>query len=148
MRARAIAPLLLLVLAACSSATVDGADDQGSTTTAGAPSTSSVDNEACAHVIDATVESTGDGVYRVSATVASQETGLDKYADRWEIRNPSTGAVIGERILAHPHVNEQPFTRSLPGVEIPADVSTVEIAAHDSVLGFCGDVFTADVPRS
>ena len=121
MRPRAIAPLLLLILmlAACSSATIDIADDQGSTTTAGAPSTSAADNEACAHVTDATVEATGDGVYRVSATVASQETGLDKYADRWEIRDPATGAVIGERILAHPHVNEQPFTRSLPGVADP-----------------------------
>ena len=147
MRARAIAPLLLLVLAACSSATVDVADDEGSTSTAGAPSTSTADNEACAHVIDATVEATGDGVFRVSATVASQETGLDKYADRWEIRDPATGAVIGERILAHPHVNEQPFTRSLPGVEISADVPVVEIAAHDSVLGFCGDVFNAGVPQ-
>ena len=140
-------PLLFVILAACSSGTGDAADEPGTTTTAGTPSTSTVDNESCAHVIDATVDPTGEGVYRVAATVESQETGLDKYADRWEVRGPATGEVLGERVLAHPHVEEQPFTRSLSGVEIPADVTTVEIAAHDSVLGFCGDVFIADVPR-
>ena len=53
---------------------------------------------------------------------------------------------LGERVLAHPHENEQPFTRSLSGVVIPDGVDTVTIAARDSVLGFCGEVFVLEVP--
>ncbi|MGI9642863.1 MAG: hypothetical protein ACR2N9_08770 [Acidimicrobiia bacterium] len=141
---------LMLVLSACSSTTGGTVDDARTTSTQApaATSTSAPDSDGCAHVIDAVVEPQGNGVYRVSATVESQETGWDKYADRWEIRDPATGVVVGERLLAHPHVDEQPFTRSLGGVLIPAAVTTVEIAAHDSVLGFCGTVHTAEVPTS
>jgi hypothetical protein len=78
-------------------------------------------------------------------TVRSADTGWDKYADRWEVRT-GDGAVLGERILTHPHETEQPFTRTLAGVEIPSDVTTVTIAAHDSVAGWCGDTLTIDVP--
>lgn len=143
-------PVLLLVLSACSSNTGGTLEDAQTiiTQAPSATSTSAPDSDGCASVIDAEIEPEGDGVYRVSATVESQETGWDKYADRWEIRNPATGAVLGERLLAHPHVDEQPFTRSLNGVGIPVDVTTIEIAAHDSVLGFCGAVLAAEVPQS
>lgn len=149
MRPMITLPVLLLILSACSSSTGGTLEDTRTSITQ-APtvaSTSAPDSDACASVIDAEIEPEGDGVYRVSATVESQETGWDKYADRWEVRNPATGAVLGERLLAHPHVEEQPFTRSLGGVSIPADVTTVDIAAHDSVLGFCGTVLAAEVPQ-
>lgn len=149
MRTTITLPLLLLILSACSSNTVgpqDGA--QPSVTQApSASSTSAPDSDGCASVVGAVIEPEADGVYRVSATVESDETGWDKYADRWEVRDLATGAVLGERVLAHPHVDEQPFTRSLSGVAIPSGVTTVEIAAHDSVLGFCGGVLAAEVPR-
>ena len=48
------------------------------------------------------------------------------------------GTVAGTRELAHPHVEEQPFTRSLSGVPIPDGVESVTVAARDSVAGFCG----------
>jgi hypothetical protein len=147
-------PVLLLILSACSPNTGGTLEEdqtsitQASTATStSSPGTSSPGSDGCAHVIDAVIEPEGDGSYRVSATVESQETGWDKYADRWEVRDPATGAVLGERLLAHPHVDEQPFTRSLGGVAIPTDVTTVEIAAHDSVLGFCGAVLAAEVPQ-
>ncbi|MGB5655630.1 MAG: hypothetical protein WBN35_03340, partial [Acidimicrobiia bacterium] len=57
-----------------------------------------------------------------------------------------TGEVLDTRVLAHPHVGEQPFTRSLTGVDIPEAVTTVEIAARDSVVGFCGTTATVAVP--
>ena len=56
------------------------------------------------------------------------------------------GDVLGTRVLAHPHVDEQPFTRSLTDVEIPAVVTIVEVAARDSVVGFCGTTATVAVP--
>ncbi len=57
------------------------------------------------------------------------------------------GVVVGERVLTHPHETEQPFTRSLSGVVLPAGTTEVEIAARDSVAGFCGEVFLASILR-
>lgn len=95
-------------------------------------------------MIDGDVVASGDS-FTVSATVRSADTGIDKYADWWEVRTVA-GDVLGERILAHPHVNEQPFTRSVD-VAIPADVDSVVLAAHDSVVGFCGDTYTVSIER-
>jgi len=112
-------------------------------TTTTAPPDGSADG--CAHVIDATIEAV-DGGFTIAATVLSSDTGWDKYADAWQVLGPA-GEVFGERILAHPHETEQPFTRSLGGVQIPDDIAEVTIAARDLVLGFCGDVVTVAVPR-
>ena len=49
---------------------------------------------------------------RVSVTLAHPDTGWDHYADGWRIETKD-GTVIGTRDLLHPHVEEQPFTRSL-----------------------------------
>ena len=100
--------------------------------------------EGCADVINAAVERTGDR-FVVTATVQSADTGWDRYADAWEVRTPD-GDVLGVRALAHPHVDEQPFTRSLTDVEIPEAVTVVEIAARDSVVGFCGTTVLVAVP--
>jgi hypothetical protein len=48
------------------------------------------------------------------------------------------GRFRGVSELFHPHDAEQPFTRSLGGVAIPADVSTVVVRAYDLVHGFSG----------
>lgn len=95
----------------------------------------------CADVID--VEISGDGPYTFAVTVSSPDTGWDKYADEWRIESEA-GAVLGVRELAHPHVDEQPFTRSLGGVEADAG-SRVVVAARDSVEGYCGERFTVTV---
>lgn len=98
----------------------------------------------CADVIHAEVERSGDA-FTVSATVRSADTGWDRYADEWRVRT-ADGKVLGTRILAHPHVDEQPFTRSLSNVEIPAGVTTVEVLARDSVVGYCGKTASVPVP--
>jgi len=100
--------------------------------------------EGCADVVEATVERSGSR-FVVTATVRSADTGWDRYADAWEVRT-TDGEVVGTRVLAHPHVDEQPFTRSLVDVQIPETSTSVEIAAHDSVVGFCGITATAVVP--
>ena len=46
------------------------------------------------------------------------DSGWDHYANRWEVLEPE-GQVIATRTLLHPHVDEQPFTRSLSGIHIP-----------------------------
>jgi hypothetical protein len=129
-----IALLVTLVVGACS----DTADDSV------VSSTIEPNADQCAHVIAATIRA-GDGGFTVDATVSSADTGWDKYADAWEVRGPD-GSVLGERVLAHPHETEQPFTRSLSGVDIPEDVVEITVLAHDSVLGYCGEAFTLEVP--
>jgi hypothetical protein len=129
---------LVLIAAACSAD--EGADEVGDTVT-------TTEGEAaggCAHVVAATIERTGDN-FTVSATVGSADMGWEKYADAFEVRAPD-GTVLGTRILAHPHVDEQPFTRSLTGVEIPAGTTEVTVAARDLVVGFCGEVVVLSVP--
>lgn len=72
-----------------------------------------------------------------AVTVQHADEGWDHYADRWEVFTPE-GDVLGTRVLAHPHVGEQPFTRSLSGVEIPDGMTEVVVRARDSVHGYGG----------
>jgi len=90
-----------------------------------------------AQVRDVTVRATG-AQWRFSVTVEHNDDGWDYYADGWLVVNPEDGTVYGERVLAHPHDNEQPFTRSLSGVSIPEEVDTVLVVARNNVLGFGG----------
>ncbi len=76
-----------------------------------------------------------------NVTLEHGDTGWDDYADGWRVLDAS-GKELGVRVLAHPHVNEQPFTRSLSGVRIPADVTEVGIQASDSIGGWSSPVKT------
>lgn len=86
----------------------------------------------------------GDGTWHFRVTVEHGDTGWDHYADRWDVVGPD-GEVHGERILLHPHVDEQPFTRSLSGVVIPEGVTVVTFRAHDSVHGHGGKELLIDL---
>lgn len=99
----------------------------------------------CADVVAVTVDEEADGAFRFSATVRSADTGWEKYADRWEVR-AADGTVLGVRELTHPHVEEQPFTRSLSGVEIPDGARVVTVTARDSVEGWCGATLEVELP--
>lgn len=92
-----------------------------------------------ARVVDAraTLTSVVDGVefWRFDVTVEHADEGWDHYADAFEILSED-GAVLGVRTLYHPHVEEQPFTRSISNVEIPPSVERVIIRAHDNVHGY------------
>ncbi len=57
----------------------------------------------------------------VAVTLAHPDTGWDHYADGWRIEDEN-GNVLGTRVLAHPHVAEQPFTRSLTISDLPDQV--------------------------
>lgn len=84
--------------------------------------------------------------WRISVTLRHPDTGWDHYADGWEVRTPD-GAVLGTRVLAHPHVTEQPFTRSLGGVAIPDGVMQVMIHARCNEDGYTGAPFTLSLPN-
>ena len=90
-------------------------------------------------VEDATATLSGPG-WTFSATLSHGDTGWDDYADGWRVEAPD-GTVLGTRELLHPHVTEQPFTRSLGGVEVPEGIDTVMIRARTNVDGWGEAVF-------
>jgi len=86
------------------------------------------------------------GSYDLDVTLRHEDTGWDHYANRWEVLAPD-GRVLATRVLVHPHVHEQPFTRSLSGVRIPAEYTWVRVRGHDLVHGYGGREVTLSVPR-
>ncbi len=98
-----------------------------------------------ADVVGVEVTSEGDGAYRFDVTVAHGDEGWDHYADAWDVVAPD-GTVLGTRVLAHPHENEQPFTRSLGGVAVPEGITEVTLRAKDSVHDYGGVEMTVKLP--
>ena len=85
------------------------------------------------------------GTYGFEVTVFHSDEGWDHYANSWEIRDEQ-GTVYGTRTLHHPHVSEQPFTRSLSHVDIPQEIKRVTIRAHDSIHLYGGKTVTVELP--
>ncbi len=79
-----------------------------------------------------------------AVTLSHADSGWEHYANRFEILSPDK-KVLGTRVLHHPHVNEQPFTRSLSGVKVPPALKTVWVQGHDNVHG-AGEVKRVDLP--
>ena len=84
------------------------------------------------------------GSWTFQVSMSHPDIGWDDYADGWDVVLPD-GIVIKSdssakftRTLLHPHVNEQPFTRSQSGIIIPLEVSRVKVRAHDIVDGYGG----------
>lgn len=97
-----------------------------------------------AQVVAAKAVATGD-LWRFEVTVRHDDKGWEDYADKWDVVGPD-GTVLGTRVLLHPHETEQPFTRSLSGVELPDGLDQVVIRAHDSVNGYSGNEFVLELP--
>ena len=96
-----------------------------------------------ADVIDAKASHSGGTSWRVDATVEHADTGWDHYANAFEVLGPD-GAVLETRVLFHPHVNEQPFTRSV-SVTVPEGVTQITVRAVDSVHGHGGAETVVDL---
>ncbi|MBK5948860.1 hypothetical protein CH339_08600 [Rhodobium orientis] len=90
-----------------------------------------------ADVVAAEASKAPSGAWTFRVTVRHADEGWDHYADKWQVVGPD-GTVLATRVLHHPHVNEQPFTRSLSGVKLPAGIESVTVRAGDSVHGFGG----------
>ena len=99
-----------------------------------------------ADVVDVSVKQSGKNTYSFRVTVRHADEGWDHYANKWDVVAPD-GTVLGTRVLHHPHVDEQPFTRSLSGVNIPDTVDTVTVRAHDSVHLYGGETKMVKLPR-
>ena len=97
-------------------------------------------------VIDADIRKTSEGTFTISATLKHADEGWDHYANGWQVETTS-GEVLSKRILHHPHVEEQPFTRSKSGIKIPKEVKTVIIRAEDNVHGLGDETVELKVPH-
>ncbi|MEM9839917.1 MAG: hypothetical protein AAF830_12300 [Pseudomonadota bacterium] len=90
------------------------------------------------------VTARGGTSFRFAVTLRHDDEGWNHYADLWQVLGPDD-EVLGERVLAHPHENEQPFTRSAV-IKIPEGLDEVTIRARDNVHGWAEDTVTVDIP--
>ncbi|MBE9059975.1 hypothetical protein [cf. Phormidesmis sp. LEGE 11477] len=93
--------LLIAGLAGCGTRATTGEDSL-------ATELSADETPASVVAVETTEEAAG---YLFAVTVRSLDTGCDRYANWWEVVTEE-GDLIYRRILAHSHIEEQPFTRS------------------------------------
>lgn len=68
---------------------------------------------------------------KIWATIQHPDEGWNHYANAFEIASKD-GQLIATRILRHPHIKEQPFTRSIESLTLPEGTTVVNIRAKDS----------------
>lgn len=85
--------------------------------------------------------------WRADVTLKHADTGWEHYADAWRLVDAS-GKLIGTRVLYHPHVNEQPFTRSLGNIQIPEGTGVIFVEAHDKKHGWSPQRVKVDLSAS
>lgn len=81
-----------------------------------------------------------------SVTLEHADSGWEHYANQWDVVTLD-GELLKSRVLYHPHVEEQPFTRSLSGVSIPKSTRQVKIRAKDLKHGYSSQEFLVDLPE-
>jgi hypothetical protein len=96
-------------------------------------------------VLQAKVRESGPGSFDFDVTVSSPYDSPSRYADGFRVLDKS-GRVLGERKLLHDHQTEQPFTRDLYAVRIPASVKVVVIQARDQLNGYGGRSVEMSLP--
>ena len=79
-----------------------------------------------------------------SVTIEHNDQSWEHYADGWEVVDLQ-GNILANRVLAHPHDNEQPFTRSLCGIEIPQGINKLIVRAKCNQHGFEGKSVIVDL---
>lgn len=99
-------------------------------------------SNAMAKILNVTT-SGSENNYNFNVGVSSPDTGCDQYADWWEVLTED-GTLLYRRILAHSHVNEQPFVRS-GGPVATGDDAIVIIRAHMNTSGYGTEAFIGSI---
>ncbi len=144
---RIISSAAILLIAAHLVACADGAPGSDLATVtpqAAVASTATMGEQRHPDILDVTLARSNDGAFTVTVTVSSPYDTPERYADAWRVLTPD-GAVLAVRELTHDHAAEQPFTRSLSGVHIPADVTAITVQGRDLVYGYGGRTVTVEV---
>jgi hypothetical protein len=87
----------------------------------------------------------GAGRYDVTVSLSSPYDTRFRFADGWRVLT-SRGDFLGERWFHRHHAFEQPWTRTLRGIRIPADVDEVVLEGHDVMYGYGGGAYFLRVP--
>ncbi len=95
-------------------------------------------------VLAVDVSKQADNRYHFDVTLKHADSGWDHYADRWEILD-SDGNILATRTLYHPHVDEQPFSRSLTAT-LPQGINKVTVRGHDKVHQYGGATKQVTLP--
>jgi hypothetical protein len=113
--------------------------------------TPSSEKAADANVVHVRAVQAASGEWTFHVTVEHPDTGWEDYADGWDVLTPD-GTVLKPdpespftRLLLHPHVGEQPFTRSQSAIVIPDGITQVRVRAHDLVDGYGGRQVLVDL---
>lgn len=99
-----------------------------------------------ADVINVVMSESMDGTFYLDVTVKHADTGWDHFANWWRVTTED-GKELGRRVLAHPHVGEQPFTRELYDLKVPEGISIVIVEAHDMIHEYGGKTVRVDMTK-
>lgn len=99
-----------------------------------------------AQVKNVNATKSNNGTWCVSTQVYHNDEGWSHYATSWQIHDLK-GKLLAERKLAHPHDNEQPFTRSLCGIIIPKESKKVIVSAKCNVHGTGGQSLIVELTK-
>ncbi len=94
-----------------------------------------------------------ENIWTFHVTVRHPDQGWEDYADGWNVVTPRGEVLKSDpedpftRLLLHPHVDEQPFTRSQSGIEVPPGVTKLTVKAHDMVDGYGGQEVVVDLSQ-
>ena len=98
------------------------------------------------NILAAAIIHQSHGEYLVNVKLEHHDTGWQHYADEWRLVD-NKGNILGSRVLQHPHVHEQPFTRSLSNVKLSSELQAVFIEAHDKVHGWTKSRLMIDLTK-
>lgn len=86
-----------------------------------------------------------DGTWPFDVTLSRAYDTPARYADAWCVLEPD-GTECGLRRPSHEHQKEQPLTRSLSGVELPAEVEFVDVEGRNRLNGWGGERLEVELP--
>lgn len=89
-------------------------------------------------VVGVRIKARGGNRFDLDVTVSSPYDTPQRYADAFRATSEDGAVVYGVRELLHDHAGEQPFTRDLYGVQIPAGVRQIRVQARDKQHGWGG----------
>jgi hypothetical protein len=98
-------------------------------------------------ILAADFHNSGGDNWSVKVTLKHGDTGWNHYADNWRVVDDE-GNILGDRVLLHPHIDEQPFTRGLGNMKVPEGTATVYIQAHDKVHGWTPSRLKVDLSKA